>query len=211
VLGSGVLFFVGALLYSALINFDLIPGNVQHVSMAGSGGLVLSMSIFLSRNFAYTQKNLESKLQEVQVLSRKTLEQECISKEREIERCLLEAENERKSRELEEARVLQLSMLPKTLPVVNGYDMSVFMETATEVGGDYYDYSLEQNGDLVLALGDATGHGLKVGIMVAAAKSDFHSFVHESDCLTMLRRMSHGLRNINMRMMYMRLMLVRCR
>ena len=43
-------------------------------------------------------------------------------------------------------------MLPKTLPVVNGYDMSVFMETATVVGGDYYDYSLEQNGDLVLAL-----------------------------------------------------------
>ena len=102
-------------------------------------------------------------------------------------------------------------MLPKTLPVVNGYDMSVFMETATEVGGDYYDYSLEQNGDLVLALGDATGHGMKAEIMVAAAKSYFHSFVHESVRLTMLRRMSHGLRSINMTMMYMSLMLVRCR
>ncbi|MCC5908653.1 MAG: SpoIIE family protein phosphatase [Balneolaceae bacterium] len=211
VLGSGVLFFVGALLFSVMINFDLISGNVQLVNMAGSGGLVLSMSIFLSRNFAYTQKNLESKLKEVQVLSRKTLEQERISKEREIERRLLEAENERKTRELEEARALQLSMLPKTLPSVNGYDMSFFMETATEVGGDYYDYSLEQNGDLVLALGDATGHGMKAGIMVAAAKSYFHSFVHESDSLMILRRMSQGLRSMNMRMMYMGLMLVRCR
>ncbi len=211
VLGTGVLFFVGALVYSVMINFDFVSGNAHFVNMAGSGGLILSMSIFLSRNFAYTQKNLESKLQEVQILSRKTLEQERISKEREIERRLLEAENKRKTRELEEARALQLSMLPKTLPSVNGYDMSVFMETATEVGGDYYDYSLEQNGDLILALGDATGHGMKAGIMVAAAKSYFHSFVHENDCLIMLRRMSQGLRSMNMRMMYMGLMLVRCR
>jgi serine phosphatase RsbU (regulator of sigma subunit) len=211
VLGTGVLFFVGALVYGVMINFDIVAGDSHLVNMAGSGGLVLSMSIFLSRNFALTQKNLESKLKEVQVLSQKTLEQERVSKEREIERRLLEAENNRKTRELEEARALQLSMLPKKLPSVNGYDMAVYMKTATEVGGDYYDYSLEQDGTLVLALGDATGHGMKAGIMVAAAKSYFHSLVHESDVVTILRRMSYGLRNMNMKMMYMGLMLVHCR
>jgi serine phosphatase RsbU (regulator of sigma subunit) len=211
VLGMGILFFVTALVYSVMINFDFVSGSAHLVNMAGSGGLVLSMSVFLSRNFAYTQKNLESKLQEVQVLSQKTLEQERISKEREIEKRLLEAENARKTRELEEARALQLSMLPKKMPLNTDYDMAVFMETATEVGGDYYDYSTEQDGTLLLALGDATGHGMKAGIMVAAAKSYFHSLVHETDCLTILQRMSYGLRNLNMKMMYMGLMLVRCR
>jgi serine phosphatase RsbU (regulator of sigma subunit) len=84
------------------------------------------------------------------------------------------------------------------------------METATEVGGDYYDYSVAPDGTLVLALGDATGHGMKAGIMVAAAKSYFHTLVHEMNNLTMLERISSGLRNMNMKMMYMGLMLARC-
>lgn len=210
-LGLGVLIFLIALVSTVLININLIEGNVQFVNIAGSGGLVLAMSIFLSRDFALTQKNLETKLREVEILSEKTIEQERINREREIEKRLLEAENDRKTRELEEARALQLSMLPKKMPTIPGYDMAVFMETATEVGGDYYDYSTAQDGSLVIAIGDATGHGMKAGIMVAAAKSYFHSLVHESDCLTMLRRMSNGLYNMNMKMMYMGMMIVRCK
>ncbi len=210
-LGVGVLLFLIALVSTVLININIIPGNVQFVNMAGSSGLILAMSIFLSRDFAFTQKNLESKLKEVQVLNKKTLEQERINKEREIEKRLLEAENERKTRELEEARALQLSMLPQKMPSVNGYDIAVFMETATEVGGDYYDYSIEQDGTLVLALGDATGHGMKAGIMVAAAKSYFHTLVHEADSLTLLKRMSNGLRNLDMKLMYMGFMVVQCK
>lgn len=208
VLGVGVLIFIVALLYAVLINFNFISGSVQIANMAGSGALVFSMSIFLSRNVAHTQKNLQEKLSEVQILSEKTLEQERISKEREIEKRLLEAENSRKTTELEEARALQLSMLPKKMPDIPGCDMAVHMKTATEVGGDYYDFSIGDDGTLVLALGDATGHGMKAGIMVAAAKSYFHSLVHQTDGSAMLKRMSKGLYNMNMRMMYMGMMLV---
>ena len=211
VLGAGVLMFVFGLLYSILVNFELVDGAAQSGNMVGAGFLVLSMSIYLSREFASTQKNLENKLEEVKILNEKTLEQEKISKEREIEKRLLEAENERKTKELEEARTLQLSMLPRKMPVLVDYDLSVFMETATEVGGDYYDYSVGNNNSLVLALGDATGHGMKAGIMVAAAKSYFHTLVHEYDSFTMLQRMSSGLRNLNMKMMYMGMMLVHCK
>ena len=48
------------------------------------------------------------------------LEQERVGKEREIERRLLEAENGRKSQELEEARLFQLSLLPRQLPEYPG-------------------------------------------------------------------------------------------
>ncbi|MDZ7693524.1 MAG: hypothetical protein U5K69_20800 [Balneolaceae bacterium] len=53
-----------------------------------------------------------------------------------MKRKLLAAENERKTKELEEARALQLSMLPKQLPKSDYWDIAVFMETAQEVGGD---------------------------------------------------------------------------
>ncbi|MCC5940435.1 MAG: SpoIIE family protein phosphatase [Balneolaceae bacterium] len=207
VLGTGVLIFIAAIFYAVLINFNYLSGSIQIANMAGSGALVLSMSIFLSRNVAQTQKNLQTKLTEVKILSDKTIEQERLSKEREIEKRLLQAENDRKTNELEEARALQLSMLPKEMPKLPGCDMAVYMKTATEVGGDYYDYSVGNDGSLVLALGDATGHGMKAGIMVAAAKSYFHSLVHQSDGSTLLSRMSKGLFNMNMRMMYMGMML----
>lgn len=209
-LGLGVLVYVFSLIFNVMVNFELIAGSVQLVNMIGSGFLVMSMSIFLSRDFAITQRRLEQKLIEVKHLSKRSLEQERINKEREIEKRLLEVENERKTTELEEARALQLSMLPKKMPSLPGYDMAVFMETATEVGGDYYDYSVAPDGTLVLALGDATGHGMKAGIMVAAAKSYFHTLVHEMNNLTMLERISSGLRNMNMKMMYMGLTLARC-
>jgi sigma-B regulation protein RsbU (phosphoserine phosphatase) len=51
-----------------------------------------------------------------------------------LQRLLLQVENERKSHELEEARVFQLSLLPKALPDHPHVEVAVFMRTATEVG-----------------------------------------------------------------------------
>jgi len=101
------------------------------------------------------------------------LEQERRSKQQEIERALLAAENERRGRELEEARRFQLSLLPRELPTLPGFELAVSMTTATEVGGDYYDFLSERPGELVLAVGDATGHGPAAGTMVTAVKSLF--------------------------------------
>ncbi len=101
------------------------------------------------------------------------LREEHLRKEREIERALLAAENERRGRELEEARQFQLSLLPKQLPALAGFELAVSMTTATEVGGDYYDFLPGDKGELVLAVGDATGHGPAAGTMVTAVKSLF--------------------------------------
>ena len=85
----------------------------------------------------------------------------------------IEAENRRKTNELEEARKLQLSMLPEKLPESLSFDISVYMKTAYEVGGDYYDFYLANDGTLTAAIGDATGHGLKAGTMVSIIKAIF--------------------------------------
>jgi hypothetical protein len=92
------------------------------------------------------------------------------AKAAEAERKMLEAENVRKTQELEEARNLQLSMLPKELPQLPNLDIAVYMKTATEVGGDYYDFHVGMDGTLTVVLGDATGHGMKAGTMVTICK-----------------------------------------
>ncbi|HEX7356930.1 MAG TPA: SpoIIE family protein phosphatase, partial [Ignavibacteriaceae bacterium] len=88
---------------------------------------------------------------------------------------IIQAENERKTKELEDARRLQISMLPKELPRLPRLDIAVYMKTTTEVGGDYYDFSIDNNGTLTFIVGDATGHGLMSGMMVSIMKSFFIS------------------------------------
>src|SRR5690625_6403770 len=49
VIGAGMIVFVLAMAASVLINFHVISGRMLLVNVAGSGLLILSMSIFLSR------------------------------------------------------------------------------------------------------------------------------------------------------------------
>lgn len=97
--------------------------------------------------------------------------------EKELQQRLLVTENERKSRELEEARSFQLSLLPGRVPELPGLEVAVFTRPAAEVGGDYYDFHEEKDGSLIVAIGDATGHGARAATMVTVIKSLFTSQV----------------------------------
>ncbi len=110
---------------------------------------------------------------------------------------MLEAENKRKSEELEEARQLQLSMLPKQLPQLPHLDIAVYMQTATEVGGDYYDFHVSMDGTLTVVIGDATGHGMKAGTMVTTAKSLFNSYAPNPDILFSFQEITRCIRQMN--------------
>ncbi len=125
------------------------------------------------------------------------------AKASDAERRALEAENKRKSEELEEARQLQLSMLPKELPQLPHLDIAVYMQTATEVGGDYYDFHVGLDGTLTVVIGDATGHGMKAGTMVTAAKSLFNSYAPNPDILFSFQEITRCIKQLNMGKMSM--------
>ncbi len=78
--------------------------------------------------------------QDLSLQQQTIVEQERTRKEQEIQQRLLALEYERKSIDLEDARRFQLSMLPKSVPSHDRYDVAVFTLTAAEVGGDYYDF-----------------------------------------------------------------------
>jgi serine phosphatase RsbU (regulator of sigma subunit)/ligand-binding sensor domain-containing protein len=124
-------------------------------------------------------------------------------KEAEMRATLAEAENERKSKELEEARQLQLSMLPKELPQLPNLDIAVYMKTATEVGGDYYDFNVGMDGTLTVVIGDATGHGMKAGTMVTAAKSLFNTHAANPDILFTFNEITRCIKQMNIHMLSM--------
>ncbi len=125
------------------------------------------------------------------------------AKASEAEKRMLEVENERKSKELEEARQLQLSMLPKNLPQLPNLDIAVYMQTATEVGGDYYDFHVGLDGTLTVVIGDATGHGMKAGTIVTASKSLFSTHAANPDILSTFQEMTRCLKQMDLHLMSM--------
>jgi sigma-B regulation protein RsbU (phosphoserine phosphatase) len=73
--------------------------------------------------------------------------------------------------ELEVARELQEDLLPKVLPPVPGYLFAHSYRTANEVGGDYYGLTSLPDGRLALVMGDASGHGMAAGLVMAIANA----------------------------------------
>ena len=125
------------------------------------------------------------------------------AKAMEAERKVLQVEYEMKKKELEEARELQLSMLPKELPNLPHLDIAVYMKTATEVGGDYYDFNVGMDGTLTVVIGDATGHGMKAGTMVTATKSLFSSHASNPDILFTFQEITRCIKHMNMHLVSM--------
>lgn len=121
----------------------------------------------------------------------------------------VQVENDRKSKELEEARQLQLSMLPKTLPQLPHLDIAVYMKTATEVGGDYYDFNVGMDGSLTIVVGDATGHGMKAGTMVTSAKSLFNSYAANPDILFTFHEMTRCIKQMQFQTLAMSMMMLK--
>ncbi|NIR52429.1 SpoIIE family protein phosphatase [candidate division KSB1 bacterium] len=88
-------------------------------------------------------------------------------------------ERERMSKELEIARNVQRSLLPKENPLVEGYDIAGVCIPALEVGGDYYDFFHLGDGRLGIAIGDVSGKGVPAAIYMTLTKGILQSHASE--------------------------------
>jgi len=146
--------------------------------------------------------------QDLSLQQQTIVEQERTRKEQEIQQRILALEYERKSVDLEEARRFQLSMLPKSVPAHDRYDVAVFTLTAAEVGGDYYDFHVAPN-VLSVTIGDATGHGAKAGTMVTVIKALFAGYTPEVMPAQFLRDAAEKVKRMDLGRMAMALLLAR--
>lgn len=139
------------------------------------GDLMTRLPVKTNNELGQLARAFNRMAEDLSLQQEKLVEQERSRKEQEIQQRLLAVEYERKTIELEDARRFQLSMLPKEVPQHEAYDVAVFTRTATEVGGDYYDFHL--SGDVLsVTIGDATGHGAKAGTMVTVVKTLFAGY-----------------------------------
>lgn len=106
---------------------------------------------------------------------------------------------QRKSSELDQARRFQLSLLPKSNFRKNGFSVAGKMKTATEVGGDYFDFFELDNDRICVVLGDATGHGMMAGLLVSMAKvtlmSSRHILAEKEDLTTVIKMINDSFRD----------------
>lgn len=190
ILLGGFVIVLGMILLQVLIERGLLPplNTGIPLNMLAMLTFAVTMSIFLARSFGLTSLDLERQ---------------------ELSRRLLEAENARKTSEIEAARTLQLSMLPAALPVAEGLETAAAMIPASEVGGDYYDFRVAPDGSLVVAFGDATGHGVSAGIMVTAVKALFSTLGGGESLSAVLAECSRVLREMRLRPLHMCLTLAR--
>ncbi len=88
---------------------------------------------------------------------------------------------ERKTEELEFARKVQLSMLPEKDIDLPEVEIVGRMRTATEVGGDYFDYIALDENRYCIVCGDATGHGMSAGLIVGMTKAALTNLVKTTE------------------------------
>ncbi len=78
-----------------------------------------------------------------------------------------EREKERLEHELAIARQVQLALLPRTLPNIPGFQVAAALQTANEVGGDFYDLLPLDKQNFLFTIGDVSGKGASAAFYMA--------------------------------------------
>jgi len=68
--------------------------------------------------------------------------------------------------ELEQAALIQKSLLPGEPPTIPGYEIAWRAETTEIVGGDLFDYFIHDDSIFGVTVGDASGHGVPAALLV---------------------------------------------
>jgi len=135
-------------------------------------GLLISVSTYLARDFARTSKTLEAKNAQLATANQQihTLNEQ------------LTDENLRMGAELEITKRIQRMILPTTeeLRAIADLDIAADMQSADDVGGDYYDV-LQQEGMVAISIGDVTGHGLESGLVMLMTQTAVQALLQSGE------------------------------
>jgi hypothetical protein len=151
-LTTSVALFFGAMLTTLLPLLTVARGDLAQemwMAMIAPGVLALAFAIaalLTKREVVYTYEDLAPHVRRI-------------------------VERERVKAEIDAANRIQAALLPLDTPSLAGASVSSHYRAATEIGGDYFDFLPQANGEIGIAFGDVSGHGLTSGIVMAMAKS----------------------------------------
>lgn len=123
--------------------------------------LVYSSIVFLHRT---TRERLEKRNSELQ----KTID-------------IGSAELAVQKEELQRAREIQESLLPKTIPQIAGFELAAAWRPAREVSGDYFDVFRLGESKMGFCIADVVGKGVSAALLMANVQAAVRAFASESE------------------------------
>jgi sigma-B regulation protein RsbU (phosphoserine phosphatase) len=87
-------------------------------------------------------------------------------------------EKGRLERELQMAREIQQSLLPRTMPKVKGYDVGAIWKAAREVAGDFYDIFVLDDNRFSVVIADVSDKGAGAALFMAVARTMIRAHSH---------------------------------
>jgi len=215
IIGTGSLLF---LLFLAFIIIRIMINNNFNVnSLLGITLIALafmsipvSMSIYLARQFAQTNKNLEKQLIEVETLSAKTIEQEkekqkMLETQKEVlevqvkertseifnQKTIIEQKNKDITDSINYAKTIQEAILPpKELKHQLFPDSFILFKPKDIVSGDFYWFTEKDNKKIIAAC-DCTGHGVPGALMSMIGNNVINHIVNEQGIITPNEILNH--------------------
>lgn len=94
------------------------------------------------------------------------------------DRALLRGRSERES---ELAADIQSALMPTAAPATRSIDLVARFRSAAEVGGDFYDYSVGRDGQLVIFVGDVSGKGWPAAMVMTMTLAVLRAASHMAD------------------------------
>lgn len=103
---------------------------------------------------------------------------------------------QRVEKDLDSARQVQRSLLPQTMPEIQGYNVAMRSVTCYAVGGDYLDILPMADGRTTIVVADVAGKGLASALVGASFRSAFRAMVNAGlsllDIATKINLLHHG-------------------
>jgi sigma-B regulation protein RsbU (phosphoserine phosphatase) len=107
------------------------------------------------------------------------LERRNVELERSVE--LGAARIEMQEQELERAREIQQSLLPKDIPQLPGFEIAAAWRPARMVGGDYFDVLRLGEKRLAICIADVVGKGVSAALLMANVQATVRAFARDSE------------------------------
>ena len=110
-------------------------------------------------------------------VTKERLEQRNVELQRSVEQRA--AQLEMQDREMERARDIQQSLLPKSIPQLQGFEIAAAWHPARAVGGDYYDVLAIGKSRIAICIADVVGKGVSAALLMASVQATVRAFTSE--------------------------------
>jgi serine phosphatase RsbU (regulator of sigma subunit) len=143
--------------------------TVTQTAVAYFAAVILAMGVLASALAAQIRSHVEATLRELET----------------------QHQLKRVEHELQIARSIQQSLLPKVRPQIEGFEVAGWSQTADDTGGDFYDWKKLPDGRWVVILADVTGHGIGPAILASVCRAYSRATFNVRDSLeTMLKNIN---------------------